>query len=135
MPGVFTATEVIQATAAGARVMKLFPASYGGPGYLRALRGPFPSTPLVPTGGIRIDQIQSYLEAGATAVAVGGELVGRVAPRSQRELELIAAKAEQVVAAAQSARRGATKADGESSGEDGRTAVPEAAAETGGVRP
>ena len=97
--------------------------------------GPFPSTPLVPTGGIRIDQIRSYLEAGATAVAVGGELVGRVAPRSQRELERIAARAEQAVAAARSARRGATEPDGESSGEDGRTALPETPAETTGVRP
>ena len=42
MPGVFTATEILTATAAGARVMKLFPASSGGPSYLRALRGPFP---------------------------------------------------------------------------------------------
>ena len=42
VPGVFTATEIIVATAAGARVMKLFPASCGGPPYLRALRGPFP---------------------------------------------------------------------------------------------
>jgi 2-dehydro-3-deoxyphosphogluconate aldolase/(4S)-4-hydroxy-2-oxoglutarate aldolase len=42
--GVFTATEIIAATAVGARVMKLFPASCGGPPYLRALRGPFPET-------------------------------------------------------------------------------------------
>ena len=49
VPGVFTATEILAATAAGARVMKLFPASCGGPSYLRALRGPFPTTQLVPT--------------------------------------------------------------------------------------
>src|SRR5215510_1585803 len=51
LPGVFTATEIMAAGAAGARVMKLFPASCGGPAYLRALRGPFPTTALVPTGG------------------------------------------------------------------------------------
>ena len=44
VPGVFTATEILAATAAGARVLKLFPASCGGPSYLRALRGPFPDT-------------------------------------------------------------------------------------------
>jgi 2-dehydro-3-deoxyphosphogluconate aldolase / (4S)-4-hydroxy-2-oxoglutarate aldolase len=100
MPGVFTATEIIEATATGARVMKVFPASCGGPAYLRALRGPFPATPLVPTGGVRLDEIESYLDAGATAVAVGGELVGREAPRSDRDLELIAARAARAVTAA-----------------------------------
>jgi 2-dehydro-3-deoxyphosphogluconate aldolase / (4S)-4-hydroxy-2-oxoglutarate aldolase len=100
MPGVFTATELLEATAAGARVMKVFPASCGGPPYLRALRGPFPTSSLVPTGGVRIDEIQAYLEAGATAVALGSELVGRSAPRSERDLERISAKAALAVAAA-----------------------------------
>ena len=84
VPGVFTATEILAATAAGARVMKLFPASCGGPSYLRALRGPFPTIPLIPTGGVRIDEVQAYLEAGATVIALGqrarrprGAAVGR----------------------------------------------------------
>jgi 2-dehydro-3-deoxyphosphogluconate aldolase/(4S)-4-hydroxy-2-oxoglutarate aldolase len=100
MPGVFTATEIIEATATGARVMKVFPASCGGPAYLRALRGPFPVTPLVATGGVRLDEIVAYLDAGATAVAVGSELVGRSAPQSDRDLEWIAAQAARAVAAA-----------------------------------
>ena len=50
MPGVFTATEILTAAAAGARVMKLFPASCGGPSYLSALRGPFPTIALDPDG-------------------------------------------------------------------------------------
>ncbi len=99
MPGIFTATEILAATAAGAKVMKLFPASCGGPSYLRALRGPFPLTPLVPTGGVRLDQIQAYLRAGATAVALGSELVGRSAPRSDRDLERITTQAARAVAA------------------------------------
>src|SRR2546426_4895550 len=93
VPGVFTATELLAATAAGARVMKLFPASWGGPSYLRALRGPFPTTPLVPTGGVRLDEIVAYFDAGATVVALGSALVGRSAPRTDNELELIAAQA------------------------------------------
>jgi 2-dehydro-3-deoxyphosphogluconate aldolase / (4S)-4-hydroxy-2-oxoglutarate aldolase len=100
MPGVFTATEILAATAAGARVMKLFPASCGGPSYLRVLRGPFPLTPLVPTGGVRPDQIQAYLHAGATAVALGSELVGRSAPRSEKDLERIATRAAHALTAA-----------------------------------
>jgi 2-dehydro-3-deoxyphosphogluconate aldolase / (4S)-4-hydroxy-2-oxoglutarate aldolase len=100
MPGVFTPTELIRAIAAGARVVKVFPASCGGPSFLRALRGPFPDVPLVPTGGVRIDEIGAYLEAGATAVAVGSELVGRSPPTSDRELEWIAAQATRAVSAA-----------------------------------
>lgn len=100
LPGVFTATELLEATALGARVMKVFPASYGGPGYIRALRGPFPTASLVPTGGVRVDEIQGYLEAGATAVALGSELVGRSAPRSEADRDWIAAQAARAVAAA-----------------------------------
>jgi 2-dehydro-3-deoxyphosphogluconate aldolase / (4S)-4-hydroxy-2-oxoglutarate aldolase len=115
MPGIFTATEILHATAAGARVMKLFPASCGGPTYLRALRGPFPSMQLVPTGGVRLDQIQAYLAAGAAAVAIGSELVGRSAPESERDLEWIAAQAARAVAAA----RAVGEADS-GPGDDGR---------------
>jgi 2-dehydro-3-deoxyphosphogluconate aldolase/(4S)-4-hydroxy-2-oxoglutarate aldolase len=99
MPGVFTATEILTATAAGARVMKLFPASCGGPSYLRALRGPFPTIAIIPTGGVRIDEVQDYLRAGATAIALGSELVGRVAPQSDADLEWIAAQAARAAAA------------------------------------
>lgn len=98
VPGVFTATEILAATAAGARVMKLFPASCGGPSYLRALRGPFPTIPIIPTGGVRIDDVQAYREAGATVVALGSELVGRSAPRSDAELEWIVAQAARAAA-------------------------------------
>lgn len=99
MPGVFTATEILTASAAGARVMKLFPASAGGPSYLRALRGPFPTIAIIPTGGVRIEEVQAYLQAGATAIALGSELVGRVAPQSDADLEWIAAQAGRAVAA------------------------------------
>lgn len=100
IPGVFTATEILAASAAGAQVMKLFPASPGGPTYLRALRGPFPSAALVPTGGVRIDEIRAYLDAGAAVVALGGELVGRSAPRTDSELDWIAEQAARASAAA-----------------------------------
>jgi 2-dehydro-3-deoxyphosphogluconate aldolase / (4S)-4-hydroxy-2-oxoglutarate aldolase len=130
MPGVFTATEILEAAAAGARVLKLFPA--GGPSYLRALRGPFPATPLVPTGGVRLDQIQPYLEAGATAVGLGSELVGRSAPRSDRDLEWIAAQAARAVAAARRAvsAAAAPRADGREIPVDASRRHREAAAST-----
>ena len=99
VPGVFTATEILAATAAGARVMKLFPASCGGPSYLRALRGPFPTIPIIPTGGVRIEDVQAYLDAGATVIALGSELVGRTAPSSDAELEWVTAQAARAIAA------------------------------------
>ena len=99
LPGVFTATELLQALSVGAPAVKLFPASAGGPGYLRALRGPFPAVPIVPTGGIRIDEIAAYRAAGATAVALGSELVGRSAPTTDDDLERIASQATAAVAA------------------------------------
>ena len=74
--------------------MKPFPASCGGPGYFRALRGPFP------TGGVRIDEIRAYLDAGATVVALGGELVGRSAPRTDSDLDWIASQAARATSAA-----------------------------------
>ena len=79
--------------------MKLFPASCGGPSYLRALRGPFPTIAIIPTGGVRIEEVQDYLRAGATAIALGSELVGRVAPQSDADLEWIAAQAARAAAA------------------------------------
>ncbi len=103
VPGVFTATEILTATAAGARVMKLFPASCGGPSYLRTLRGPFPTTALVPTGGVRLEEIVAYFDAGATVVALGSELVGRSAPRTDTELARIAAQAARATDAARHA--------------------------------
>lgn len=103
LPGVFTATEVLAASAAGARMMKLFPASCGGPSYLRALRGPFPAIPLVPTGGVRIEEIPAYFDAGASVVALGSELVGRSAPQGDADLEWIAAQAARAIAAAHGA--------------------------------
>jgi 2-dehydro-3-deoxyphosphogluconate aldolase/(4S)-4-hydroxy-2-oxoglutarate aldolase len=104
VPGVFTATEILTATAAGARVMKLFPASCGGPADLRALRGPFPDAALVPTGGVRLGEIEAYLDAGAAAIGLGSELVGRSAPRTDGDLEWIAAQAARATAAAVPAR-------------------------------
>ena len=76
IPGIFTATELLAARAAGARIMKLFPASCGGPGYLRALRGPFPTAALVPTGGVRIDEHARSADVEERTDAVADDIVG-----------------------------------------------------------
>jgi 2-dehydro-3-deoxyphosphogluconate aldolase/(4S)-4-hydroxy-2-oxoglutarate aldolase len=74
MPGIFTASELGAALEGGAQVVKLFPAATGGPGHMRALLAPFPGVPVVPTGGIGLDDVSTWLAAGALAVGVGGEL-------------------------------------------------------------
>jgi 2-dehydro-3-deoxyphosphogluconate aldolase/(4S)-4-hydroxy-2-oxoglutarate aldolase len=76
LAGAYTPTEAYHAMAAGATAVKLFPASAGGPSYLKALRDPFPTLPFVPVGGVTIDLIAPYLIAGAVAVGVGGPLTG-----------------------------------------------------------
>lgn len=74
IPGALTPTEVATAWSAGAAAVKIFPASVGGPGLLKALRGPFGDLPLVPTGGITGSNAAAFLAAGAFAVGVGGWL-------------------------------------------------------------
>jgi 2-dehydro-3-deoxyphosphogluconate aldolase / (4S)-4-hydroxy-2-oxoglutarate aldolase len=74
--GAFTPAEVIAASLAGAAAVKLFPASLGGPEYLRMLREPFPDCPFVPFGGIDVDGVPGYFAAGAQAVGVGSQLLG-----------------------------------------------------------
>jgi 2-dehydro-3-deoxyphosphogluconate aldolase / (4S)-4-hydroxy-2-oxoglutarate aldolase len=91
--GAFTASEILRALALGVHTVKLFPASTGGPAHVRSLRGPFPTTPFVPTGGIAVKDVHAYLDAGATCVGLGGELVGRTPPQSDAELERIRGRA------------------------------------------
>ncbi|MEW1864939.1 bifunctional 4-hydroxy-2-oxoglutarate aldolase/2-dehydro-3-deoxy-phosphogluconate aldolase [Streptomyces sp. NPDC088194] len=77
LAGVMTPTDVIAAQAMGATALKIFPAAQaGGPGYLRALRGPFPAAPFVPVGGVDEEAARAYLAAGATAVGIGTPLLG-----------------------------------------------------------
>jgi 2-dehydro-3-deoxyphosphogluconate aldolase/(4S)-4-hydroxy-2-oxoglutarate aldolase len=77
--GAFTATEAHTAFAAGAEVVKLFPASALGPGYLRALREPLPQIPFMVVGGVGLAEARAFLEAGAIGAGVGGPLVGDAA--------------------------------------------------------
>ncbi|SEO90015.1 2-dehydro-3-deoxyphosphogluconate aldolase / (4S)-4-hydroxy-2-oxoglutarate aldolase [Halogranum amylolyticum] len=72
--GVMTPTEALTATEVGADLCKLFPASTTGPGQVSAINGPLPQVPLVPTGGVSLDNAAEFFEAGAVAVGVGSAL-------------------------------------------------------------
>ena len=75
-PGAWTPTELLDAWRLGAPAVKLFPAASGGPRHLKDVRAPLPHIPLVPTGGVALDQIADYVAAGAVAVGLGGPLLG-----------------------------------------------------------
>jgi 2-dehydro-3-deoxyphosphogluconate aldolase/(4S)-4-hydroxy-2-oxoglutarate aldolase len=67
---------VFSAWSLGGDIIKVFPASHaGGAAYLKALKGPFPHIELCPTGGVNLETIAGFIDAGAVAVGVGGELV------------------------------------------------------------
>jgi 2-dehydro-3-deoxyphosphogluconate aldolase/(4S)-4-hydroxy-2-oxoglutarate aldolase len=77
--GALTPTEVVAARRAGATVVKLFPGSFGGPAYLKALRDPLPDVPFVPVGGVDAVHATEYFAAGAVAVGLGSPLLGDAA--------------------------------------------------------
>jgi len=74
IPGAFTGTEILTAWRNGADMVKVFPASVG-PNYFRDLRGPFPQIPLMPTGGVNLENIRQFQKAGALAFGIGSALV------------------------------------------------------------
>jgi 2-dehydro-3-deoxyphosphogluconate aldolase/(4S)-4-hydroxy-2-oxoglutarate aldolase len=79
MCGAFTPTEALTAHEAGANMVKIFPARLGGPQYIRDLLAPLPFLKLAPTGGIGAENARAYLDAGAAAVGIGGNLVSAAA--------------------------------------------------------
>lgn len=102
IPGALTPSEILLARRAGLENIKLFPGSIGGPEYLRSLRGPFPETNFLPTGGVSQDNVKEWFAAGAFAVGIGGAL----APASLegREHCEVATQASRLVAAVRAAR-------------------------------
>ena len=78
LPGALTPSEVFEAFRLGGDMVKVFPVqAVGGAAYLRALRGPFPDIPLVPTGGVTLENVAEMFQAGAAAVGVGTELISK----------------------------------------------------------
>jgi len=98
MTGAMTPTEVMGALALGVDVVKIFPASLGGPSYLGALRGPFPDAPLMPTGGVSPDNLADWFAAGAVAVGAGGDLANAASIKAS-DWQDITGRAERFAAA------------------------------------
>jgi 2-dehydro-3-deoxyphosphogluconate aldolase/(4S)-4-hydroxy-2-oxoglutarate aldolase len=96
--GALTPTEIVSAVTRGASAVKLFPASIGGPAYLKAIRDPFPGIPFLAVGGVGLAEAREYLAVGAIALGVGGPLVGDAA--SGGDLDALRRRARAFVALA-----------------------------------
>ena len=77
VPGAYTPTEILAAWEAGANAVKVFPASAGGPAYIKAIKGPLPQISLSAVGGVTVDNTADFIRAGVDFVGVGGELVNQ----------------------------------------------------------
>lgn len=75
MPGVATAREVVEAMECGCDILKVFPGETLGPTFLKAVKAPLPQAALMPTGGVSIDNVGTWMNAGAVAVGVGNSLI------------------------------------------------------------
>ncbi|MBE3039035.1 MAG: bifunctional 4-hydroxy-2-oxoglutarate aldolase/2-dehydro-3-deoxy-phosphogluconate aldolase [Chloroflexi bacterium] len=103
MTGALTPSEVFQAYTLGSSIVKIFPGSLTGPGYIKALRGPFPYIPMMPTGGVSLENIGEWFAAGAVAVGAGSELCPKQLAEAG-EFDKISANARRFVEAIAQAR-------------------------------
>lgn len=87
-PGALTPTEIFKAWSLGAPVIKVFPATQMGSEYIRDIRGPFPQIPLLPTGGVKIENLKAYAGAGASGFGLGGSLFPKALIEAQKWTEL-----------------------------------------------
>lgn len=94
MPGAVTPTEIVAAMEAGADLVKIFPAETLGPDYLKALRAPLPQAPLLPTGGVTVENLPEWFRQGALAVGIGGSLT---APAAQGDYRAVTERAARFV--------------------------------------
>jgi len=74
-PGAYTPTEILTAWELGADMIKIFPASVGGPTFIKGIKAPLPQIELVPVGGVTLDNTTDFVRAGASAVGVGSDLL------------------------------------------------------------
>lgn len=84
IPGVMTPTEIVNAYSAGADLLKIFPGAALGETYIKDLQGPLSHIPIMPTGGVTLDNVEAFIRNGAVAVGAGGSLVDSKAIAEER---------------------------------------------------
>ncbi len=73
-PGAYTPTEIFQAWSWGASMVKIYPATALGPGYIKDVKAPMNQLKLLPTGGVSLENMEAFLKAGANGLGIGGQL-------------------------------------------------------------
>ncbi|WP_043932343.1 bifunctional 4-hydroxy-2-oxoglutarate aldolase/2-dehydro-3-deoxy-phosphogluconate aldolase [Bacillus sp. EB01] len=106
IPGAFTPTEILKAYEFGGDIIKVFPATTLGPGYVKDMHGPLPQIPLLPTGGIGLDNIADFIAAGVVGVGLGGSLVNFKHEVTRDYLSSLTEKARNFIAKVKQADRG-----------------------------
>jgi 2-dehydro-3-deoxyphosphogluconate aldolase / (4S)-4-hydroxy-2-oxoglutarate aldolase len=101
IPGCFTPTEILTAHRHGADIIKVFPAGSTGAPYFKELRGPLPHIPLMPTGGVNLDNIRDFKAAGAVAFGIGSALVPAGQENTESALRQLTEKAAAYIKAVQ----------------------------------
>ena len=103
LPGAQTVTEVLRAIENGGDLIKLFPGETLGPAFVKAVRAPLPHVPLMPTGGVTVENAGEWIKAGCVAIGVGGKLTAGAAAG---DFASVTALAGQFIASVARARRG-----------------------------
>lgn len=101
MPGCMTITEIVRAMEAGCDIVKLFPGSLPGASYVKAVKGPLPQANIMPTGGVNLNNVADWINAGVIAVGTGSDLTG---PAKTGDFEGVTANARAFVEAVKVAR-------------------------------
>lgn len=100
MPGAMSIREVVEVMESGADFVKFFPGSAFGPAMIKAILGPLPYAPIVPTGGVSLENVGEWIKAGCQAVGVGGELTKGAKKGDYAEVEETARKFVEAIKAA-----------------------------------
>ncbi|WP_028391758.1 bifunctional 4-hydroxy-2-oxoglutarate aldolase/2-dehydro-3-deoxy-phosphogluconate aldolase [Bacillus cihuensis] len=114
IPGAMTPTEIVKAYQSGADIIKVFPGSVVGPNYFRELKGPLGQIPMMPTGGVSLDNVEQFFQYGVVAVGVGGTLLNKQAIEEGR-YEVLTDIASQFTALIKKARKEGEKSKGNES--------------------
>lgn len=101
MAGAMSIREIVEVMEAGSDFVKFFPGSAFGPEMVKAIKGPLPQAPIIPTGGVSLENVAQWIKAGCEAVGVGGELIKGA---KTGDYELVKETSRKFVAAIRAAR-------------------------------
>jgi 2-dehydro-3-deoxyphosphogluconate aldolase / (4S)-4-hydroxy-2-oxoglutarate aldolase len=101
IPAAYTPTEILEGYELGGDIIKVFPATLLGPQFIKDIKGPLPHIPLMPTGGVGLNNIKDYLAAGAVGFGIGSSLVNTKEEITDEYLVRLTEKAKQFTLAAQ----------------------------------